>query len=75
VIITGVMLLKRRSFAYTVTPAFLVFLILTGLPILLTPVVQTVRGAAADWGVVIPIGALTAALLGVLAWLMTTIAR
>jgi hypothetical protein len=70
---TGVMLLKRRPFAYTIAPALIVFLILTGVPILLTPVVQTVRGAAADWGVVVPIGALTVAPLGVLAWLMATV--
>jgi hypothetical protein len=75
VIAAGVMLLKRRPFAYTVAPAFLVFLILTGVPILLTPVVQTVRGWAADWSVVGPIGALTAILFGVLAWLMSTVSE
>jgi hypothetical protein len=70
---TGVLLLKHRPFGYTVAPAFLVFLVLTGVPILLTPVVQTVRGETASWGVVAPIGALTLALLGVLAWLVSTI--
>ncbi len=44
VIATGVLLLKRKPFAYTVAPAFIVFLILTGVPILITPVVQTARG-------------------------------
>jgi hypothetical protein len=73
-IATGGMLLKRRPFAHSVAPALMVFLILTGVPILLTPVVQTVCGHAADWGVVVPIGALTAVLIGVLAWLMTTVA-
>jgi hypothetical protein len=73
VIATGVLLLKRRPFAYTVTPAFLVFLILTGVPILITPVVQSVRGETANWGVVGPIGILTLALLGLLAWLLSTI--
>jgi hypothetical protein len=73
VIITGAMLLQRRPFAYSVAPAFLVFLLLTGLPILITPVVQSVRGSSADWGVVGPIGILTLVLLGVLAWLLSTI--
>jgi hypothetical protein len=70
---TGLLLLKHRPFGYTVAPAFLVFLVLTGVPILLTPVVQTVRGEPASGGVVAPIGALTLALLGVLAWLVSTI--
>ena len=73
VIATGVLLLKRRPFAYTVAPAFIVFLILTGIPILITPVVQSARGEMASWGVVGPIGALTLALLGLLAWLLSTI--
>jgi hypothetical protein len=53
----------------------LVFLILTGVPILLTPVVQSVRGEAAAWGVVGPIGTLTAVLLAVLVWLMSSVRR
>ena len=73
VIATGVLLLKRRPFAYTVAPAFIVFLILTGIPILITPVVQSARGEMASWGVVGPIGALTLALLGLLVWLLSTI--
>jgi len=73
VIATGVLLLRHRPFAYTVTPAFIVFLILTGIPILITPVVQSMRGEAASWGVIGPIGALTLALLGLLAWLLSTI--
>ena len=54
-------------------PALVVFLVLTGVPILLTPVVQALRGETAAWGVVVPIGTLTVALLGVLAWLLSTI--
>ena len=72
-IATGVLLLKRNPFAYTIAPAFLIFLVLTGAPILITPVVQAVRGETASWGVVAPIGALTVALLGVLVWLLRTI--
>lgn len=73
VIITGVLLLKRKPIAYTLAPAFIVFLILTGVPILLTPVVQVVRSQAAAWSVVVPIGTLTVVLLGVLTWLLSTI--
>jgi len=72
VVATGVLLLKRKPLAYTVAPAFLVFLMLTGVPILITPVVQAMRGETANWGVVGPIGALTVVLLGVLVWLLST---
>jgi hypothetical protein len=72
---TGVMLLKQRPLAYTLAPGMIVFLILTGVPILLTPVVQSVRGQAAAWGVVGPIGTLTAVLFVVLVWLMSSVQR
>jgi hypothetical protein len=73
VIVTAVMLLKRKPLAFSVAPAFIVFLVLTGIPILLTPVVQAARREAAAWGVVVPIGALTLILLGLLAWLLSTV--
>ena len=73
VIVTGVLLIKRKPLAYTLAPAFIVFLILTGVPILLTPVVQAARGEIAVWGVVLPIGTLTAILLVLLVWLLSTI--
>jgi hypothetical protein len=73
VIITGILLLKEKPFAYTVTPAFLVFLILTGIPILITPFVQSMRGQTAGWAVFAPIGTLTVLLLGLLIWLISTI--
>jgi hypothetical protein len=72
VLVTGVQLLRRRAFAFTVAPAFIVFLILTGMPILVTPVVQAVRGETAAWGVLVPIGVLTVAMIGLLTWLLTT---
>jgi hypothetical protein len=72
VIATGVMLIKRKSLAYTLAPAFIVFLILTGIPILITPVVQSIRGETATWGVVVPIGTLTVLLLALLIWLFST---
>jgi hypothetical protein len=73
VIATSVMLLKKKPLGYTLAPSFLVFLVLTGIPILLTPVVETVRGEAAAWSVVVPIGTLIVVLLGLLAWLLSTI--
>jgi hypothetical protein len=73
VIITGIMLLKQKPLAYTLAPAFIVFLILTGVPILITPIVQSARGETAVWDVVVPIGTLTVLLLGLLGWLLSTI--
>ena len=70
-IATGVLLLKRKPLAHTLAPAFIVFLVLTGVPILLTPVVQAVRGQNAAWGVVVPIGTLTVGLIGLLIWFMS----
>jgi hypothetical protein len=72
VIATGVLLIKRMPFACTLAPSFIVFLILTGIPILITPVVQSVRGETAVWGVVVPIGTLTILLLALLVWLFST---
>ena len=73
IIATGVLLIKQRPLAYTLAPTFIVFLILTGIPILLTPAVQTARGEAAAWGVVLPIGALTVVLSALLVWLLSTV--
>jgi hypothetical protein len=72
-ILIGVWLLRSRPFAFTFAPGFLVFLILTGVPILLTPVLQAARGEAASWGVTLPIGTLTVLLLALLVWLMSTV--
>jgi hypothetical protein len=72
VIATGVLLLKRTPFAHALAPPLIVFLVLTGVPILLTPAVQAFRGETAAWGVVIPIGTLTLVSLGMLAWLLST---
>jgi hypothetical protein len=73
VIATGVMLLRRRPLGYTVAPALIVFLILTGVPILITPAVQAALGGMANLAVVGPIGMLTLVWLGLLVWLMSTI--
>lgn len=73
VIATSVLLLKKRAFAYTLAPALIVFLILTGVPILITPFVQTMLSEAAGWGVGGPIGTLTLFMLALLIWLLATI--
>jgi hypothetical protein len=72
VILIGVQLLARKPFAYGAAPALIVFLILTGIPILLTPAIQASRGETASWGVTLPIGTLTILLLGLLVWLLST---
>jgi hypothetical protein len=69
---TGVMLLKGKPLAYTLAVPLIVFLVLTGVPILFTPLVQTARGELAAWGVVLPIGTLTFAGVVVLAWVLGT---
>jgi hypothetical protein len=61
------------GFAAELVLTFIVFLVLTGIPILLTPVVPPARGESAAWGVVVPIGALTLNLLGLLACLLSTV--
>lgn len=73
IIATGILLLKRRSLAYALAPAFIVFLILTGMPILITPLVQAARGEPTGWVVTVPIGVLTVAMLGMLTWLLSTV--
>jgi hypothetical protein len=70
VLVTGALWLRRNPRAATVAPSFLVFLLLTGLPILVTPIVQSVRGETAAWGVVVPIGTVTIVVVLLLAWLL-----
>ena len=41
VVISAIMLFRQKPLGYTLAPAFLVFLILTGIPILITPFVQS----------------------------------
>ena len=72
IIATGILLVKGKPLSYTLAPACLVLLILTGLPILLTPAVQSWLGETAAWGLMVPIGVLTVALLMLLVWLLST---
>ncbi len=71
-ILLGIMLLKRKALGYVLAPAALTFLILTGIPILITPIVQSTRGETAGWAVMVPIGTLTVILTGLLVWLVST---
>lgn len=72
-LLIGIWLLHEKPLAYTIAPALLVFLVLTGVPILVTPVVQVVRGKPADWSVFLPIGVMTIIFSGMLVWLISTI--
>jgi len=71
-VLVGVWLLRGRPFAYVAAPALVVFLILTGVPILVTPVVHmvAVQGDAATWGILAPIGTLTVGLCALLWWVL-----
>ncbi len=74
VIGAGVGTLRRHPYAIAVTPAPLVFLILTGVPILITPVVQNAIGQSAAWGAAAVIGPLTLVLTALLVWLVVSLA-
>ncbi|MFN2120453.1 MAG: hypothetical protein ACK2T0_08695 [Anaerolineales bacterium] len=69
--VCGILLLRGRAVGYALAPGFLAFLVLTGMPIVLTPIVQSARGEPAQWGVTGPIGILSLMLLGLLVWLLT----
>lgn len=58
VLLSGLLLLRRHALGYATVAGQLVWLALTCVPILLTPVVSAVRGNAADWAVTGPVGAL-----------------
>jgi hypothetical protein len=67
---TGILLLQRRAWTYMTAPGLLVFLALTGLPILLTPFIADARGDTAGWAVLLPIGVVTVASLTLLVRLL-----
>ena len=69
----GIGQLRRRAITYPITAAFLVFLLLTCLPILITPFVQLALDEPASWGVMMPIGIIAAGLTGILSWLLGTV--
>ena len=61
VCVVGALLLLGHRLGYAAAPGSLVWLILTSLPILVTPVVAQARGEVPGWPVVVPIGALALA--------------
>jgi hypothetical protein len=71
-VLIGALWLRGSARAGAMAPAFLAFLLLTGLPIIVTPVVQTVRGESAAWPVVLPIGIVTIVVLALLRWLLVS---
>jgi len=71
-LLVGTAWLRGSARAGTFAPAFLAFLLFTGLPIIVTPVVQAVRGDDAAWGVIVPIGIITVIVLGLLGWLISS---
>jgi hypothetical protein len=63
---SGLSLLRRRWFGYATAAGQLIFLALTCLPVLVTPVVAQVRGHTPVWSAVGPVGVLFIATVVVL---------
>jgi len=59
--IAGILLLRRQALGYVLGPPLLVFLALTAAPILVTPLVEQVRGETANWWVTAPFAVFAAA--------------
>lgn len=74
VIVVSVLWLRGNLRAATVAPSFVVFLLLTGVPIIVTPIVQALRGETAAWAVVVPIGTVAVVSLLLLVWLLRSMA-
>ena len=70
VIAIGRLVLLRRPTGLTLAPAAVVFLVMTGLPILVTPFVTAARGGEPAWPVMGPVGVITAVGVGVLVALL-----
>lgn len=70
VIISGLLLRRRHPLGYATAAGQLVWLALTCLPILVTPLVAHARGHAVGWAVMIPIGIFLVAILAVLGRLL-----
>jgi hypothetical protein len=66
VLASGALLLRRRPLGYVTAPGVLVFLILTCLPVLITPLMSLANGREAAWGALAPIGFVLVVATGVL---------
>lgn len=73
VIVVSIQLLREKPLGFVLAPAAIVFISLTGIPILITPVVQSVLRGNAGWGLVAPVGTLTVVSTGLLIWLIATV--
>lgn len=69
----GVLLLRHHRIGYITGPGSLVWLVLTSLPILVSPFVAQARGEAPGWSVIVPIGTLAVATSTVLWRLLRTV--
>ena len=67
--IVGGSLWQRRALGYAAAPAMLVFLALTGLPIMATVFIADARGSEAAWQLLAPIGIITAVSI-LLTWVL-----
>lgn len=70
VIAIGRLVLLRRPTGLMLAPAAVVFLVMTGLPILVTPFVTGARGGEPQWAVMGPVGVITVVGAGVLVALL-----
>ena len=59
--IAGIQLIRRQPPGYLIGPGMLVFLGLTGLPILLTPFIADARGEPPGWPLLLPMAAIVLA--------------
>jgi hypothetical protein len=73
VVVSGVLLLRRHWFGYATAAGQLVFLALTALPAMLTPVVAQARGRSPEWSVVAPLAVIVVAAVGMLWLLLRTV--
>ena len=72
---SGILLLRRRPLGYATAAGQLVWIALTCVPILITPLVANARGHAPGWAVTLPIGVLLLATPAVLGRLLQHTAR
>lgn len=70
----GMLLLRRRRIGFAAAPGALIWLGVTSLPILITPLVALTRGGVPGWFVMIPIGVITVATAAILWRLLRSIA-
>lgn len=68
----GVLLFRRHRIGYVAAPGALIWVVLTSLPILLTPFVAQARGEVPGWSIMVPIGILAVATVAILWWLLHT---